>query len=310
MRALPFARSVSTTAPASAGLRPLTLVCLATLYIVWGSTYLAMRVAVTSFAPLQLGAVRFLCAGGVLYLVLRLRGAPSPTVREWASAAAVGVCLMVVGLGSVSVALTHVSSGVAAVVFGSVPLWTTLFDWLTRSRSARRQLGGREVLGLAVGFVGVLFVAARGTLRASPGWAVVLCLAAAGYSFGCVLSTRLPLPRGPMATAAQMLAGGAVLALGSLVRGEAWPAHVSVASAVSLVHLCVLGSIAAYSALTYLLRTERPSLATSYAFVNPIVALILGAMLGGEHAAAGDWAGVVLVIAAVALVASAARTSR
>ena len=282
--------------------RPLTLAALATLYLVWGSTYLAMRVAVSSIPPLMLGSLRFSTAGTMLLALLVARGAKLPTLREWAASALVGFLMMVVGLGTVSLAFEghHVTSGVAALMFGTVPLWTALFE-----RAFGRKLGTRQAVGLALGFLGVLFVATRGTLRASPGWAVAIAACAASYAFGCALNVRVPLPKGSVATAAQMIVAGAVLGAGSILRGETFPAEISLRAWLSLVHLVVFGSMVAYSALTFLLRTESAALATSYAFVNPVVALALGAWLGGEHVPPADFAGVTLVIAAVVVVAGA-----
>ena len=281
--------------------RAVTVACLAVLYLVWGSTYLAMRVAVQSFAPLQMASLRFASAGLILYLLLRACGAAAPTLREWQACAAIGALVMAIGLGGVSIAVTHVSSGVAALVFGSVPLWTALFG-----RAFGQRLRGREAVGMFLGFAGVVLVATRGALRGEPFAAAILCASAASYSFGCVLARRLSLPRGAMATAAQMIAAGVALAIGSLVRGEALPSHVSSASAFALAYLVLFGSMIAYCAFNHLLRTERASLATSYAFVNPIVALALGALFGGESFARADVIGVSFVVAAVVVVASGA----
>jgi drug/metabolite transporter (DMT)-like permease len=256
----------------------LTPLCLATLYAVWGSTYLAIRVAVGVLPPFEVGAIRFLSAGVLLFAALQARGAPAPTLREWRSCAGIGFLMMSVGLGGASLAMTHVSSGVAALVFGSVPLWTALLE-----RAFGGRLRGREALGMLFGFATLAFVATRGELRADTAGAVELAVAAGSYSLGCVLSRRLPQPGGPMSVAAQMIVAGAILAVASLARGEHPPTHVPLAPILALAHLVLLGSIAAYSALNHLLRTERPALATSYAFVNPIVAVALGVLLGGEH---------------------------
>jgi drug/metabolite transporter (DMT)-like permease len=277
-----------------------TVVCLATLYVVWGSTYLAMRVAIGSFPPLAMASGRFIAAGGLLYLLLRARGVAPPTPREWGSCAAIGVLVMGVGLGGAAMAMAHVSSGLAALVFGSVPVWTALFERMFGAR-----LRAREAAGMVLAFAGITLVATRGQLRAEPLAAVQLCTAAATYAFGCVLQRRLPQPRGGMSTAAQMLVGGLALGVASLVRGERLPTHASLASIVALAHLVVFGSMVAYSALNHLLRTARASLATSYAFVNPIVALGLGALVAGEHVGRTELVAVGLVVAGVAVVASA-----
>ena len=284
--------------------RTVTLGCLVVLYLVWGSTYLAIRIAVQSFAPLQMAAIRFMIAGALLYAFLRARGAPSPTWREWRSCAAIGVLMMAIGLGGVSIVVKHVSSGVAALVFGSVPLWTALFGRLFGQR-----LRAREALGMVLGLTGVLLVATRGGLRGAPLAAAILCASAASYSLGCALARRVPQPRGAMSTAAQMLVAGAVLTIASLARGESIATDLTIRSIAALAHLIALGSIVAYSALNHLLRTERASVATSYAFVNPVVALGLGAAFEGERVTGADWIGVGMVIAAVAVVTGRVRTS-
>jgi drug/metabolite transporter (DMT)-like permease len=281
-------------------LRGTTLLCLAILYSVWGSTYLAMRVAVTSFAPFRMGGIRFLVAGALLYLLLRLRGHRPPTWRQWRSCALIGSLMMGMGLGCTALAVRTVSSGVAAMVFGCVPLFSAAIQ-----RAFGQRLVRREIVGVCVGFAGVALLTLRGSLAASPLAAALLITGAASYSLGCVLSGRLDQPLGAMSTAAQMIFAGAVLFAVSMLRGESFPAHPSLASVVALAHLIFLGSMLAYSALNHLLRTERPSLATSYAFVNPVVALALGAAIGHEHVGKAEIAAVSLVLVAVILVARA-----
>jgi drug/metabolite transporter (DMT)-like permease len=290
-------------APSFQGMPPerrrtlLTLLSLGLLYTVWGSTYLAQRVALRSFEPLQMNGVRFTIAGAVVFGALRARGAPLPTLVEWRAVALSAGPLIVTGMGMAAAGLKRVPSGLAALVFGSVPLWTSLIDRLWGG-SLRRI----EALGLAIGFAGVAVVSLRGGLSADPTGALLLLGAAASYSLGCVLTRRLALPRGMLGTAAQMLFGGVVLMGVSLLIGER-PRAPSATALLSLSYLIVLGSIAGYVALGYLLRTVRPALATSYAFVNPIVALVLGAALAGERIERADVLGLVLVLAAVGLVA-------
>ena len=278
-----------------------TLLCLLTLYVVWGSTYLAIRFAVVSFAPLQMASVRFLLAGGLLYGLLRARGTPSPSKVEWRSCAAIGLPMMGVGLGGASLAMTHVSSGMTALVFGSAPVWTAVFE-----RASGVRLRGREGFGMVIGLSGLVLVATRGELRADPIAAIGLAGSAATYAFGCFLSRRLPQPRGSMSAAAQMVSAGVALALASLLRGEGLPVHVSWLSVIALVHLVLLGSMLAYTAFNHLLRTVSVALATSTAFVNPVVALGLGALAGGEHVGRTEIVAAILVVAGVITVASAA----
>lgn len=278
--------------------------CLGVLYAVWGSTYLAQRLVVASFPPLAMAAVRFLVAGGALYALLRLRGAAAPSARAWRAAALAALPFMVLGMGGVAIAMRRVPSGLCALVFGSVPLWTTLLNRLWGGRLSRAELAG-----LALGLGGVVLVSLRGGLGADPAMAALLVGAALSYSLGAVLTRRLPLASGGMGTASQMLAGGAMLLVASVARGER-PGVPTLPAALALAYLTVFGSMLAYSAFGYLLRNTRPALATSYAYVNPIIALALGAALGGERVGAADVAGLTLVLSAVALVAMGAARER
>lgn len=249
---------------------------LAVLYIVWGSTYGAMRIALGGFPPLLMAGVRFATAGAALYVALRLRGAPPPTPRQWAHSLLVGVLLLACGNGGVAVAEQWVASGLAAVVISSVPLWSALFSGLFGRWPARR-----EGIGLAIGAGGVLFLNLGGDMRGQPMGAIVLLGAAASWALGSVWSTRLSLPSGAMASASQMLAGGGVLLVASIAHGDR--PTLAPAPLLAMAYLIVFGSLIAYSAYGFLLRTVSPALATSYAFVNPVVAVLLGVGVGHEH---------------------------
>jgi drug/metabolite transporter (DMT)-like permease len=280
------------------------VLCLAVLYTVGGSNFLAQRVAVTGFPPLRMVGIRFFVAGALLYAVLRARGAAAPTARQWLSAALSAIPLMALGIGGIAVAVQRVPSGLAALVFGSVPLWAALFDRLWGGKLSRMELAG-----LALGVVGVILVSQRGALHADAFAAGVLVVAAASHALGCVLTRRLPLPPGLVGPAAQMVSGGAVLLAVSAAMGEPWP-QASTASLVALGYVIVFGSMLVYSALGYLLRNARPALATSHMYVQPVVALGLGAALGGEHFKRADLLGLCVVLGAVALVALGAREKR
>lgn len=284
--------------PARRPPRHATVAALAVLYLVWGSTYLAQRVALESVTPLQLGASRFLVAGSLLYAVARLGGARAPTGRELGAALLAALPLLVLGMGAAAFALRRVPSGLGALVFGAVPLVATLIDGLGVERRAP---SARELCGLALGGGGVALAAARGGLRADPGGAALLCLAALCYAVGAVATKRLPLPPGLVAPASQMVMAGGVFALASALSGET-PTVPTPRALVALAHLVLPGSVVAYAAFAFLVRTERPSLATSYAFVNPLVAIGLGAALGREIVRPADLLALGLVLAAVWLV--------
>ena len=277
------------------------VLCLAALYIVWGSTYYVMRLALVDLPPFLLGGIRFTLAGVALLLVLRARGASAPSAKQWAASTLVGTLLLVLGNGLVGVA-EHlgVGSGVAATVIATMPLWAVLFGTLFGERP-----GWLELVGLLVGFSGVVILRSGGALAAPPAALWAIAAAPAAWALGSVASRRLPLPQGLLATACQMLAGGLVMTSVGLIRGERLHHLPRASSAWALAYLVVFGSLAAFSAYGYLLRTVRPALATSYAYVNPVVALALGAVVGGEpfglsHAMACGWTlvGVALVAAA------------
>ena len=278
---------------------PRTLVvvlALFALYAIWGSTYLAMRIALETVPPFLMSGPRFLVAGTAMYAYLRLRGAPRPTRAQWGASAKIGVLLLTCGNGAVAIAEQSVSSGVAAVVVASMPIWAALFG-----RLLGMQAKGGEWLGLTLGFSGVVLLNLGGGLSLDTR-GLVLVVAPIAWAAGSVWSKRLPLPKGPMGTATQMIAGGVTMIALALLTGERLAHLPSVRSIAAMVYLTVFGSIVAFTAYNWLLRNVRPTLATSYAYVNPLVAVMLGWLLGGESigvltlaAAAVSIAGVVLI---------------
>ncbi|WP_437775258.1 drug/metabolite exporter YedA [Sorangium sp. So ce1097] len=291
----------------------LVLLSLAALYLVWGSTYLAVSVALETLPPFLLAGVRFVTAGALLYGALRLRGAPRPTLRQWGAAARVGGLLLVAGNGLVVVAQQWVSSGVAAVVVSTMPLWLALFTTLRAARGgAAGPRGAPEVsrgewVGLLVGFAGAALLHLGGDLRAEHAGALLIVLAPVAWALGSLYSRTTPLPEGPMAVAAEMLAAGAVMLGISALAGERLAEAPSSRSLLALAYLVVFGSIVGLSAYTYLLRNTRPAIATSYAYVNPIIAVALGILLGGESASAATWVAAAVIGAGVLIVSRARR---
>lgn len=270
---------------------------LGVLYLVWGSTYLAIKLAVETLPPYTMLSVRFLLAGGLLYGFLRFRGARNPTPVEWRSSALVGTLLLVTGLGSVTLAESMgVSSGVAAVVVSTMPLWFALFTLFWGGR-----VGVSEWLGMGLGLLGVALLNAEADLRANPVAAVILFFAPVGWAFGSVWSSRLPQPPGMMASAAQMLTAGLVFIPVALLRGESLTRVPSLNSSLALVYLTTFGSLLAYSAYVYLLgRSLRPALLSSYAYVNPVVAVFLGLFVG-ERISPTGFVGVGVILLGVVL---------
>jgi drug/metabolite transporter (DMT)-like permease len=272
--------------------------CLAVVYLVWGSTYLAIHFAVDGLPPLTLSALRNLSAGPLLLAFLKWRGAAWPTPRQWRNGAFIGFMMMSLGNGFVCVAETSVPSGLAALVIAGVPVFAILFGWCFGARP--RLL---EWLGVGIALAGMGLLNLDLHAAASP-WAVALLfVAAASWAFATVLQKRLDMPPGPMSAAVQMLGGGASLVVMSALRGERLVVHDVPASAwLAFGYLVVFGSIVAYSAFVYVISHSRPAMATSYAYVNPVVAVGLGALFAGESVTWPIVAGMAVILAGVGLV--------
>jgi drug/metabolite transporter (DMT)-like permease len=247
------------------------------VYVIWGSTYYAMRVALRLLPPFLMAGPRFLIAGLILLVALRMRGATMPTAKEWRGASIVGVLLLVFGNGLVAIAQRTVDSGVAATVVATMPLWIVAMGTAIGDRPTIR-----EALGLLAGFVGIVILRGGGDLTFHNINSIVLLFAPISWAFGSLLSRKIEMPKGPMTTAAQMIAGGSVMIVIAIVRGERPVADPTPETVFALAYLVLFGSIIAFSAYGYLLRKTRAAVATSYAYVNPLVALALGSALGGE----------------------------
>ncbi len=286
-----------TALPAARERRWLVPLALLAVYVIWGSTYLGIRIGLTGFPPFAMAALRFFAAGIAMYAWLRLRGMPAPTPRQWRNAAVTGVLLLGFGNGLVCFAEQGVSSGMAAVAIASEPLFVALFLFFYRERPSRG-----EVIGLIVGFLGVLLLNSAGAMRAAPWAAAALLIATASWAFGSIWSRRQDMPKGPMNVAAQMLCAAPALALMAWATGERLPVHPPVQSILALAYLAVFGSIIAFSAYLFLVKTARPALTASYAYVNPPIAVLLGALLAGEHVGAPELAGMAVILAGVAII--------
>ncbi len=278
---------------------PLSLL---TLYLVWGSTYLGIRIALESYPPFLLAGLRFIAAGVALYAFLRWRGHSPPTRLQWRNAAITGVLLLGFGNGLVCFAEERVSSGIAAVAVSSMPLFAAAFGatyghWPTR----------REGVGLMVGFAGVIVLNLGSGLSGEIIGAIALLTAAACWAFGSVWSRRQDMPAGPMNTAAQMLCASVALLGVSFVSGETLPSEPTTRATLALVYLAVFGSIVAFSAYLYVLKHARPAVATSYAYVNPPVAVLFGVLLAGETVGPFDLAGMAIILGGVAVITLAGR---
>jgi drug/metabolite transporter (DMT)-like permease len=276
------------------------------VYLVWGSTYLAIKLAIDTMPPLLMAAVRFLVAGGVLFLWSSRQGDRSgdrPGVRQWGTALVVGGALFLGGNGGVVWAERTVPTGLVALLVATVPLWMVVIDRMGSGHRISRPV----LLGLVVGFAGlVLLVGTPGSVRLDPGGVLLGLAAAIFWAAGSVYSRHANLPaRSLVSTAMQMLGGGALLAVAGLVAGEGRDIHVSTisgASLAALAYLIVFGSLVAFSAYGWLLRKAPMALVSTYAYVNPVVAVVLGAMLLREPLAARTVVAGGVILAAVALI--------
>jgi drug/metabolite transporter (DMT)-like permease len=293
-------------------------VALWVVYLVWGSTYLAIRVLVhpTSGAALPplLGAGARFCLAGLVMLALTLRrpatdGRPDPLGwRQWGAAAVVGTALLLGGNGLVSLAEQRVASGPAAVIIATVPIWATLIGAVVGREPVRR----RHAVGLALGFAGVaILVLGNGGGRLDPVGVVVLVTAALAWSAGSVWSRKAPLVRRPLVmTGMEMLCGGVACLIAGTAAGELSQLHLAQVperSWFALAYLVVFGSMAAYTAYVWLLGNAPLSLVTTYAYVNPLVAVLLGVLLLGEHFTARTAIATAVIVVGVALIVSRPR---
>jgi len=277
--------------------RLLIILSLISLYTLWGGTYLGMRIALEGFPPFFVAGVRQLTAGIILYVFLRLRGSPGPTRAQWLGALVVGGLLLVVGNGGVVYAEQWVSSGLAALALGAIPLWAALFSGLFG-----RWPRPIEWCGLAIGFAGLVLLNLENGLHANPLGAIVLLIAPMSWGLGSILSQHLPSPKGLMASAAQMLAGGVMLFIVGFGFGERMTSIPGPRPLGAMLFLIVGGSLVGFSAYGYLLRHVRPALATSYAYANPVVAVGLGIILAGEHITAIGVLAMLVILSGVGLV--------
>ena len=288
------------------------------VYLVWGSTYLAIRVVVrpsvgTGLPPLLAAGVRFVIAGAVLLAVTVRRpaadGRPDPLgPRQWAACAVIGLALLLGGNGVVSVAERHVASGAAAVLIATVPIWAALLA----AAFAHEAVSVRHALGLVLGLGGVVVLSAgTGGGRIDTAGVLELLAAAILWAAGSVWSRGAPLPRRPLVmTGMQMLCGGVGCAVAGLAAGEGGQVHLAAVPArswLALGYLIVLGSMVAYTAYVWVLGNAPLSLATTYAYVNPLVAVLLGSVILGEPFTMRTALATAVIVGGVALIVSTPR---
>jgi drug/metabolite transporter (DMT)-like permease len=284
-----------------------TLLAFAIIYFVWGSTFLAIRIGVHEVPPLLLAAMRFFIAGIVLYGWMLAHGEPSPNARQWLSIFSIAFLIFVVDYGLLFWAEQGVPSGIAAVVLATIPVFMALSEIIfLRTQRLTLRLG----LALLVGICGVAVLVSRsmslGGSPIDPVGAVALLIAAVSWSFASALTRKLPLPSSKaMNSGAQMLAGGAMLFLAAAAFGEFrgfHPQEVSRGAWLSLLYLIVAGSIVGFTAYLWLLHHESPTKVGTYAYVNPVVAVIIGYFFGGESLGLRTILGTLCVLISVVLI--------
>ena len=298
----------SSGAPAAPSLRmpPLLILCLVATWLVWGSTYLAIKYALVSFPPFFQMGTRFLFAGVLLLLWMRWRGAPWPNRTEWRNALIVGALMLGGGMGGTAVAEVTVGSGLVVAFIAVVPLMIAGLNLLWGVVPGRL-----EAAGIALGLVGVLMLTQGAGFQASAAGLVAIATACVTWSVGSVLSQRsLPLAAGAMGFASEMVCGGVVLLGLSAVAGEspAWPPQPLALAA--WFYLVVFGSLIAFNAYMLLLARASAGLASSYTFVNPVIAMLLGVAVAGEVVTRFEWAAAGVVLLGVVLMLRGAAVAR
>ena len=287
----------------------------AAIYLIWGSTYLAIHFAIETIPPYLMGGMRFLIAGGMLYTVLRWRGVTAPPRVQWRAALIVGGLLLWGGNGGVMLAEQYVPSGLAALIIAMVPLWMVLLNWRWADR-VRPNAG--TALGVGLGLVGIGLIAAPGQAgvegAVNPIGLLILVGSSLSWSIGSLYSRKAALPSNALlSTSMEMLAGGVLMLIAGLLLGEGGQIrvdHVSLLSLSALGYLVVFGSLLGFTAYVWLLKVSNPARVSTYAFVNPVVAVFLGWMFAGETLSLRVMAAAAIIIAAVMLITLNQSTTR
>ncbi|HKR97340.1 MAG TPA: EamA family transporter [Candidatus Angelobacter sp.] len=286
------------------------LLAFAIIYLVWGSTYLAIRIGVREIPPFLMAGLRFTVAGAVLWAWMRATGTPLPTWREWRDASVLGTLMFLIDYACLFWAEQRVPSGIAAVILAMIPVCITLLE-ITFLRSQRLTL--RLAMGLGIGIVGVvvLMSPSLGEAPLDHRGVIALLVSCCGWSVGTIITKRLTLPESkPMSAAAQMLSGGVQLLALAAVAGEFThfrARNISSGAWLSLVYLIIAGSIISFTAYVWLLHYESPTKVGTYAYVNPVVAVILGSTLGGESMGWRTILGTALILISLAAITTMKR---
>lgn len=282
------------------------LTALLTVYVVWGSTYFAIQVALQAFPPFMMIGTRFLVAGAILFAWQKWRGAANPTLSEWRDGGIVGILMLGGGTGLTACAQQYVSSGLTAVFIACSPMILSglsgLFgDWPKR----------REWIGILAGFIGAMLLASDGDFAAKPIGVLFLLGAILCWDVGSILSQKkLKMAAGGMGFASEMLIGGLFLVIVSLLKGESMTGPVTVEALAAWAYLVIAGSLLAFTAYMYLLSKVSTGLAASYAYVNPVIAVALGVLFGGEHLSFKAILAMAVILGSVVLLTTARQANK
>jgi drug/metabolite transporter (DMT)-like permease len=295
-------------APAKASKAKLAL-AFAALYTIWGSTYLAIKFAVETIPPYMMSGARFVVSGWILFAISRWRGSPAPTRRQWRDGAIVGTLLLAGGNGAVGWAEQRVPSGITALLVASVPMWAVLIDWMRPHGKRPSVMAG---IGLLVGLAGVGILAAPEFAGATPGagfGAAVLTFGSISWAAGSIFSRQSARPDSAlMSTALQMIGGSVVLLLIAVVLGEPGRfdlAAITMKSFLGWAYLVTFGGLVGFTAYAYVLRETTPAKATTYAYVNPVVAVLLGWAFANEPVTVQTVIAAGIILAGVAMISLA-----
>jgi drug/metabolite transporter (DMT)-like permease len=280
---------------------------LASVYVVWGSTYLGIRFAIATIPPFLMAGTRFLAAGLLLYFWTRWKGEKRPQPRHWRSAAIIGFFLLVVANGGVSWVEQKVPSGIAALLVGIVPLWMVILEWAGKGGERPRL---PTWCGIFLGMMGIVLLVfssrSPGELQVNPWAEACLIFTSFAWAYGSLYARSAALPPSALlATSMEMITGGALLLLLGFGLGEGrefHPALVTVASMEALVYLTLIGSLVGFTSYIWVLQKSTPALASTYAFVNPVIAVLLGWLLAGEPLTPSLFLSTALIVAAVVLI--------
>jgi drug/metabolite transporter (DMT)-like permease len=289
--------------------RARVITAFAALYLIWGSTYLAIKVAVETLPPFLMAGIRFAIAGAILYAYARAAGAGKPSAANWKAASIVGAGLLLGGNGGLVWALQRLPSGVSAILVATTPLWMVGLDWI---RPGGVRPAPRVIAGLLLGLLGIALLvgpekAAGGGL--DPAGAGAILLATLSWAAGSIYARHAPLPASSLlATAMEMLAGGVLLTVLAIAAGEAdkfSPGDVSARSAAGFLYLLLVGSLVGFTAYVWLLKVSSPARVSTYAYVNPVVAVLLGWAFAGEELTPRMLVAAAVVVGAVAAITTA-----